>query len=139
MSEKTKEVAEFNPADLMQGVRDKIKATFVSLIPVEHWDQLCQKEIDVFFKEGDGYRGNSRDWGKMSDFQKICFEEFEVLTRTKIKEMLESYTSNEWGNNNSKISENLEKLIKEHSAEIFTSMLGGMFQTAINNMSTSRY
>jgi hypothetical protein len=34
----------------MQGVKDRIKATFVSLIPDPQWEQMVEKEINAFFE-----------------------------------------------------------------------------------------
>lgn len=33
----------------MQGVKERIKATFVSLIPDDQWEAMVKKEIDDFF------------------------------------------------------------------------------------------
>ena len=43
------EVEKFDPSKLMQGVKDRIKSTFVSLIPDAEWEGLVKKEIDNFF------------------------------------------------------------------------------------------
>lgn len=43
-----KEIEKFDPSKLMDGVKDRIKATFVSLIPDEVWDQMLEKEIYIF-------------------------------------------------------------------------------------------
>lgn len=128
----TKELQKFDPSTLMQGVRDRIKATFVSLIPDTQWEQLVQKEIDDFFKTRDGY-GQQREWRSMSDFQKIVFEEFEKLTREKVAKMLEEYKSDAWENNQPKLSQELEKLIVANADQIFTKIIGSIIQTAINN------
>ena len=45
------EIAKFDQANLMQNVRDRIKATFVGLIPDEEWDALVRKEVDAFLNE----------------------------------------------------------------------------------------
>jgi len=42
-------IEKFDPSQLMQGVKDRIKATFVSLIPDEQWEGMVQTEIDSFF------------------------------------------------------------------------------------------
>lgn len=34
------QVEKFDPSTLMQGVKDRIKATFTSLIPDEQWEQM---------------------------------------------------------------------------------------------------
>ena len=58
--EENTQVQKFDPATLMQGVKDRIKATFVSLIPEEQWEEMVKKEVDKFFREyeirGDGRR-----------------------------------------------------------------------------------
>lgn len=42
------DIEKFDPSKLMDGVKDRIKATFVSLIPDEAWDQMLAKEIYIF-------------------------------------------------------------------------------------------
>lgn len=42
------EIEKFDPSKLMEGVKDKIKATFVSLIPDEMWNAMVEKEIYIF-------------------------------------------------------------------------------------------
>ncbi len=41
-------IERFDPSKLMDGVKDRIKATFVSLIPDEAWDSMLEKEIYIF-------------------------------------------------------------------------------------------
>ncbi len=41
-------IEKFDPSKLMEGVKERIKATFVSLIPDEMWEQMLEKEIYVF-------------------------------------------------------------------------------------------
>ena len=43
------EVEKFDPSKLMDGVKDRIKATFVSLIPDEQWEQMVETESKKFF------------------------------------------------------------------------------------------
>lgn len=42
------QVEKFDPAKLMDGVKDRIKSTFVSLIPDDMWAQMIEKEIYIF-------------------------------------------------------------------------------------------
>lgn len=41
-------IEKFDPSKLMDGVKERIKATFVSLIPDEMWEKMLEKEIYVF-------------------------------------------------------------------------------------------
>lgn len=43
------QVQNFDPSALMQGVKDRIKATFVSLVPDDKWDEMVKQEIEAFF------------------------------------------------------------------------------------------
>ena len=42
------EIEKFDPAKLMDGVRDRIKATFVGMIPDQIWDKMVEREIYIF-------------------------------------------------------------------------------------------
>ena len=42
------QIEKFDPSRLMDGVRDRIKATFVSLIPDDAWDKMVEKELYIF-------------------------------------------------------------------------------------------
>lgn len=42
------QIEKFDPSRLMDGVRDRIKATFVSLIPDDAWDEMVEKELYIF-------------------------------------------------------------------------------------------
>lgn len=42
------EIEKFDPSKLMDGVKDRIKSTFVSLIPDEMWNTMVEKEIYIF-------------------------------------------------------------------------------------------
>lgn len=46
--ENNQQVEKFDPSRLMEGVKDRIKSTFVSLIPDEIWNQMVEKEIYIF-------------------------------------------------------------------------------------------
>ena len=65
------EVQKFDPAQLMQGVRERVKATFVSLIPDEQWEQMIKKECDDFFTRNSRYS----DYNAASPFSILCREE----------------------------------------------------------------
>ena len=41
-------IEKFDPSKLMDGVKDRIKSTFVSLIPDDAWEAMVEKEIYVF-------------------------------------------------------------------------------------------
>ena len=123
-------IEKFDPSKLMQGVRDRIKATFVSLIPEEHWEQLVKKEIDVFFEVKEQW--NSRE--PVSPFKTIVYKTLEELTKEKVKESLKRYESVYWEGGDIKVSEEVAKLITDNSKDIIVKILGSSIQQVINNM-----
>lgn len=56
------EIEKFDPSKLMDGVKDRIKATFVSLIPDDAWEKMIEKEIYIF-TEGRITYDRKTDWG----------------------------------------------------------------------------
>lgn len=42
------QIEKFDPSKLMDGVKDRIKSTFVSLIPDEAWEAMVEREIYIF-------------------------------------------------------------------------------------------
>lgn len=125
------DVQKFDPAMLMQGVKDRIKATFVSLIPDDKWDEMVQKEVDDFFtnKPRDGY---SKVY--YADFHAICREVLIDMSKIKILEFLETYKENGWAGTLPKANELLKQMIVENAPEIFASTFASMFQMALMNM-----
>lgn len=127
----TTEIQKFDPSSLMQGVKDRIKSTFVSLIPEDHWEQLCKKEVDEFFNP----RGIQDTRIYKSDFQVLCRTLMSEIATEKVKEALKAYDSKIWSNTNQpEASDQLKDLLIKHAPEIFASTVGRMFQQVIYNM-----
>ena len=124
----------FSPAQVMDSVRDRIKATFVGLISDEQWDSLIKKEVEVFFSEVRGYRSSNDS--QPSPFQTLVRSELAEHTRAKIKEDLKEYMTNEYSYGGSMLKPNelMKKLVIENAAEIQGAVLSSMIQNTINNM-----
>jgi len=45
------DVVKFNPQQLTQKLKDKIKDTFIELIPDEEWNKLVESEVNEFFNQ----------------------------------------------------------------------------------------
>lgn len=111
------DVEKFDPSRLMEGVRDRIKATFISLIPDDQWEKMVQAAIDDFFTPK--YHYNERR--EQSDFKLVCSQELEKLTRTKVVEALNTYSSGNWDAETQaiKVEGVLKDLLTKHSTDIF--------------------
>ena len=126
MSEKS--IEQYDPSKVMNLVKDRIKATFVSLIPDVEWEKMVNKEVDDYFKrKEDGYRRNSP-----SDFECDVRNVLRKRVEEVTKEIIEKeYTTSGY---NLEINENIKKIIAENASQIFENIIGNMFQNAINNM-----
>lgn len=128
------EVQKFDPATLMQGVKDRIKATFVSLIPDEQWNIMVQKEIDEFFKSNkDRYTYGNRD--KMSSFEFLVQECIQEESKKRLIQYLQSEEFNTtWGKNGQVIlGEAIKNMIVNNSGEIMINTFGNMFKMMLDN------
>jgi len=99
------DLQKFDPSQLMQGVRDRVKATFVSLIPDEQWEKMIQKEVDDFFKLDSHYNDSSR----ASPFKLLVRKVLEELAKEKLHTYMQTFTSDLWENNAPKLNEELKK------------------------------
>lgn len=132
------EVEKFDPSRLMDGVRDRIKTTFVSLIPEGHWEQLCQKEIDKFFHplevKTDGKKYES-------EFTSICNKILTDWANEHLKIVLDTYKTNFWDNvtDAPEPSQLLKDLLVQSAPEIFASVFKGMASKVVYDMRNRSY
>lgn len=135
------EIEKFDPSKLMDGVKDRIKATFVSLIPEAAWEEMVKAEISRFFNPKVSWNSD-REY--RSEFQDLVRKEIENECKNRLKEYLSSpdfYTV--WENNGlPATTKAVENMIVKNSGEIMVSMFGQMFQSMLinfkNNLQNNR-
>lgn len=136
MSEESKEVEKFNPQDLMQGVKDKIKATFVSLIPDDQWEQMVETEVNKFFKvRQDSYISNNNHDKYHSDFGDLVKQILNEETKEKVREILQGdkYKS-DWKDGRTVASKHLDQLIKKAMPDMFMTIMTNTVSNTIQQM-----
>lgn len=119
-------VEKFDPSKLMDGVKDRIKATFVSLIPDDQWEVMVKKEVQDFFftAKSTSYSSSSR-----TDFSQLV----ESLLKEECKKRFIEYLASPEFNiiyeeHGAKMqSETINKVIIENSGQIMVSVFAGMF------------
>lgn len=127
----SQEIKKFDANEAMKSVREKIKDSFVSLIPDEQWNEMVKKELDEYFKqreEGSGYRTYASMFTK--DVHSILSEEVKV----KVKEYLSTNFNAVWYNNGVPVcNEKVEEIITKNAGKILSDMIGGTIQMALSN------
>jgi hypothetical protein len=125
------EIEKFDPSKLMQGVKDRIKSTFVSLIPDDKWDELVKAEIDAWFKKS---TYNNRYNQEVSSFQIVVEQTLNELAKEKVTDVLREYTNTQWKDGKPIINEELKKIITENADKIFAQVIGQMVQNMLTNV-----
>ena len=135
------QVAQFNPSTIMDGVRDKIKASFIELIPEEHWNAMVQKEIDDYFSENINVNTNNYDKSNFkSKFQILLRSELESECKLRLADYLKSSEFNaSWGVNGQMVASQATKtMMIENSGAIMANMFSGMFSGMLSNFEMTR-
>lgn len=121
-------IEKFDPSTLMQGVKDRIKATFVSLIPDEQWDQMVQLEVDKFFREEIDIKSNYNST-RYSSFELLVNQSLEEECKKRLHEYMSGpeFESKWNGYGKATASESIKKAMIDNSGEILAGMFAGMF------------
>lgn len=134
--ENNNQVEKFDPSKLMEGVKDRIKATFVSLIPDDKWEEMVKNEIASFFevkKENYSYNNHNKE----TDFQKLVKNTVAQECQDRLNALIKSeYFDETWSINGAPVAkEQLQKMLVENSAEIFKNMMLNSFSSMLQQFS----
>lgn len=133
------QIEKFDPSTLMQGVKDRIKSTFVSLIPDDKWDQLVKAEIDIFFNKDKNENGSGAGNIKVSSFSILVMQQLEIECKKRLKEYLDSVdfnlTYDQYGQKVT--SETVKKMMIDNAGEIMINMFSGMFSQQLHHFRSS--
>jgi hypothetical protein len=134
------EIEKFDPSTLMQGVKDRIKATFVSLIPDDKWGEMVDSEIKKFFELKDGLNEYHSRNSKTSHFTDVVFQVLTEECKKKCVEIINhpDYTIG-WDSNKQTVSETLKKRLIDNMPEIMASMMENMMANAIQQLKNRGY
>jgi hypothetical protein len=139
----SEELLKFDPSTLMQGVKDRVKSTFVSLIPDEQWDNLVKKEVDAFFTESDAPKDYNYSKGGYayevktvpSPFRAMVWEMCQNQTNRVLREYLQERFQQQYDQQGKPIIDDaIQKLIVENAGQMFAQMITGSIQSSMQNM-----
>jgi hypothetical protein len=118
-------------SNLREQMRERIRASFVLMIPDEQWDKLIDAEVKAFFWKGG--RGEARS---ISDFDRVVSQELEKETRKRVTELLNTPGWQERYNQDYQpmASEEIEKLMIKLAPEMLSALFGGVMQSALQGI-----
>lgn len=130
------QVEKFDPSKLMDGVRDRIKATFVSLIPDDQWEQMCNAEMKKFFEPS--FKGYNNSEKVPSQFEQIVRQMMEEKLKEYLKDLFnkpEYSITTIWTNSGQEysISEHLDNMIKEKMPDMLQAFMAKFMADAFQN------
>jgi len=130
------DIEKFDSSSVMNNVRDRIKATFVGLIPDEQWDAMIQAEVKGFFKNSDKWNND-----RPSEFQKLTQEVIREFAKERVKEILKTFQTEIWNSNIQahEPTEVFKKIITENASSIFAQVFTDMTVGVIQNMKNRGY
>ncbi len=122
----------FDPSKLRETISERIRLSFLNLIPDSAWAGLVDKEINSFFED-------KRDsWGKIespSPFKKLIRTELEAMATKAIKAELEKPEYNGiWQENTEGPSEAVKKIIADNMDRILNAAFGSSIQMAVQTL-----
>lgn len=129
------EIKQFNPNDIMQGVKDRIKATFVDMIPDEQWESMIKKECDDFLNGRPNNSWGSNNGRYFPEFKKIVENELQEECKRRMKEYLSSKDfETTWVAYGEPVCcKAVEKIIIENSGSMLINMFGGIFSSMLDS------
>ena len=131
-------VVKFDPNKLMEMVRDKIRATYVDMIPDEQWHTLVQKEVDAFFvvTSSQDCRGDQSKWS--SKFQQVVWEVLTERAKEEVKNHLSSLKGHGgdyvFGQYKPALNAQIQEMIVNNAGSIMMDIMAQSVQNMLNNM-----
>src|SRR6478609_7514861 len=126
------EIQKFDPSTLMQGVRDRIKATFVSLIPDEQWNQMVETEMKSFFTTSVDRWGN----GTKAQFKEVLDTELARRSRETINALLDKddFMTTYSGSGPELVTDYIRKELVANAPELFARTLERTIASVVEQM-----
>lgn len=157
------QIEKFDPSKLMEGVKDRIKATFVSLIPDDQWEKMVEKELYVFTKgrikiDRKWVDGSYQDIEVREDYKQQGFVNLEnskeddisplqqmireQLRETFKKNLTEFLASEEYQGywmqyGQPQVSKAVQEILTKNAETVFINFMAGMMQMAMDGMRNS--
>lgn len=110
-----------DPKQFAENLRGKVKQEYVNLIPEEKWDAFIAETVNDF---------------REKELKKVVVDELTGWVKQQVKNYLSDKSYTHWDNEKqrSALDDELIKGIETLAPQIFTSMIQGAVQYALQNM-----
>lgn len=141
-------IEKFDPSKFTESVKNRIKETFVGMIPEDEWQGLVEKEVKAFFDQpvkmeitkesappvGGAWYGSNYfvATSEQTPFRAIVWEYCKEMTYETLKERInKEFFNNTWSPSEEDLSEKMREFIKESAPHA----MAAFFQQIILNQS----
>lgn len=125
------EVEVFDLSKVRETISERIRMSFLNMIPDSEWSKLVDREIKAFFAETPAHYSNERSMP--SPFARLVQAELEKIFLAALKTEMEKpeyYANwNEWGCD---ASSAVKKIVLDNSGQIVAAAFAGSIQNAVN-------
>lgn len=166
--DENKQIEKFDPTKIMEDVKNRIKGTFVSLIPDEMWSQMLEKEIYIFttgkiiphhdyvsdgkykdweervpYSDTDIYDswGHLKEPAEVSPLRRMIRDELSAKFKADLEEFLkgEEYQSAFDTYGKPEISKAVEHILVNNADSIFANFMASMMQEGMQALKQGIY
>jgi hypothetical protein len=130
------DIKSFDPNDALKAVKERIKDSFVSLIPDDQWEDMIKKEITGYFAEtpNNHQYGYNTQASSTSSFRKDVHALVSEETKTRTKAYLTENFQQVWDSNGQpRCNLAVEDIITKNAGKILSDMIGNSIQIAIQS------
>lgn len=129
------DLATFDPRSIQDKITDRIRASFVELIPEEHWQAMVKREIDWFTAELPDNYGYTTTQKKPSPLRLLIQGRLEEMFKDKLAmELAKPEYQHIWNSNQALPGEAVKKIIHESLPRLAEVAFGNVIQNAIERL-----
>jgi hypothetical protein len=121
-----------SPADLTDRIKEKIKETFVDLIPEDQWGTLIKSAVDNYIKPRDSIHSNE---DKPSQLENDVHAMLKETLKEKVKEKINEYSSSYFDTQgNTILHAEVQKILITAAPSMMAEIMGSIAANVMNNI-----
>jgi hypothetical protein len=139
---------------IIQNIKDRIKETFIGLVPDDKWEEMVKTDLDAFFTlmpvkytKTSGYNGSYSSSSPNvvtlteermeSPFRAMVFEAcYTRLAETLKEKVMMDYFTSKWTNGEYEIHETMKKIVEEAAPKALINLMEAISFSQVNQLRT---
>lgn len=132
------EVEKFDPGTLRDKISERIRTSFVDLIPEDAWRDMVQREINWFLTDEDRMGYGHVQEKRPSPLRALIGQELERRWKAKlVDELNKPEYGSDWSNEGESPREAIQEIIRQSSDALMKSMFGSIVRVGVEAVKSS--